>query len=166
MTPTPQASIHECARRGLAKELAILLAEGADPNDPAHHIWTPFLIAARHGHVDCLRLLIAAGVDIDQRFQGVFFPQHTGLMIALDSNNAQAARLLIDSGADTSYTTKNGQSALSIAEARHLANPTLPTPPEIQDIIDAMRARHFSLFERDLMVSKTSFNTSQAPRRI
>ena len=43
----------------------VLLARGADPNIRDQHGRSPLFLATRHGHVQCIRLLIAFGADLD-----------------------------------------------------------------------------------------------------
>jgi ankyrin len=67
---------------------------------------TPLLFAARSGDVECVRLLVAAGADVnDQLPNGM-----TALILAAHSGNGEAAGLLLEKGADPNadgigYTT-------------------------------------------------------------
>jgi ankyrin repeat protein len=57
---------------------------------------TPLLFASRSGDVECVRLLIAAGADVnDQLPNGM-----TALVLAAHSGNGEAARFLLEKGAD------------------------------------------------------------------
>jgi ankyrin repeat protein len=90
-----------------------LLRIGADPN-PTDHAGFPPLIAAlccshaqpgspgRPDVVDIVRLLIAYGADVHQRGVNDYTPLHA----AVAWNNIEAARVLLDAGADPRVRTR------------------------------------------------------------
>jgi ankyrin repeat protein len=76
---------------------------------------TALLYAARDGCYDCVEALIAKGTDVDvpTLAEGV-----TPLMIALDNDNNDIARLLLDRGANPHVWDWYGRTALYIAVDR------------------------------------------------
>lgn len=58
--------LHGAARNGHAKICQALIEFGAkvDPEDDKG--WTPFGMAVYKGHVDCMRVLLDAGADVNQ----------------------------------------------------------------------------------------------------
>ena len=72
---------------------------------------TAFLYAARDGCYDCVDALLAAGADINRPTpEGV-----TPLMLALDNNHNEVAKLLLDRGANANLWDWWGRTALYIA---------------------------------------------------
>lgn len=76
--------------------VALLLKYGADPNVADQYGCTPLMDAARYGHVEVLRILLAGGADIDQRST---MSNRTALTMALDAGHQQTAALLREAGA-------------------------------------------------------------------
>ena len=75
-TPTGFTALIGAALSGNAKVVAVLLERGADPNAVCKLerdiLQTPAGVAASMGHVECLRLLMAAGADVS--VQGAIQP--------------------------------------------------------------------------------------------
>lgn len=85
-------------------------AEGR-PKDMNRGGFTPLLFAAREGCVACLKALLAGGADID-------LPDPddvTALNMALLNRNWDAARYLIEAGADVDFWDVYGQTPLYVA---------------------------------------------------
>jgi ankyrin repeat protein len=85
-------------------------AEGR-PKDMNRGGFTPLLFAAREGCVPCLKALLAGGADID-------LPDPddvTALNMALLNRNWDAARYLIEAGADVDFWDVYGQTPLYVA---------------------------------------------------
>jgi uncharacterized protein len=85
-------------------------AEGR-PKDMNRGGFTPLLFAAREGCVPCLKALLAGGADIN-------LPDPddvTALNMALLNRNWDAARYLIDAGADVDFWDIYGQTPLYVA---------------------------------------------------
>ncbi|MDQ3440552.1 MAG: ankyrin repeat domain-containing protein, partial [Planctomycetota bacterium] len=67
-----------------------------------HHGMTALMIAAKHGHVDAVRVLLDAGATVDERSSD---PPHSGykaLHYASAAGHVEVMRLLLDAGADVS----------------------------------------------------------------
>jgi ankyrin repeat protein len=108
----------KAARKGNAKRVAELLADGADPNAPEVTEWSwdpPILAAVRGRSPEVVRLLAKAGANLN-----VGFP-FTALGQAIEVNDRELVRALIEGGADVNATPENGQDTpldIAISENR------------------------------------------------
>lgn len=87
---------------------------GADVN-ASHYIikWTPIHIASKHGHLQCVNILLAHGADVNvQDVDGV-----TPLMMAVQENHPDVCDRLIQNGVDVNIARRNGKTALHDAAA-------------------------------------------------
>ena len=114
-TPTGFTALIGAAVSGNAKIVALLLERGADPNAVARLerdiLQTPAGVAASMGHTECLRLLMAAGADVN--VQGGPFNHNALLGAATTPSNATMQLLLTK--ADVKATDWNGSTALDWA---------------------------------------------------
>jgi len=95
--------------------VATLIAAGADIHQTGTNGWTPLHMAAARGQVEKARLLIEAGVTIDQRTE--IEAGYTPLMEAAQCGQAGTAALLLASGADACLRdTIHSRTPLEIAE--------------------------------------------------
>jgi uncharacterized protein len=85
-------------------------AEGR-PKDMYRGGLTPLLFAAREGCIDCLKVLLAHGADIDLPDPD----ETTALIMALLNYQWDAARFLIEAGADVNLWDIYGQTPLYVA---------------------------------------------------
>ncbi|XP_042368343.1 KN motif and ankyrin repeat domain-containing protein 4 [Plectropomus leopardus] len=87
---------------------------------------TALMLAVSHGRVAMVKLLLGCGTDVNaQDREG-----STALMCACEHGHTNIARMLLETGrCDTSLTDKNGQTALSVAEAA-----------SHQEIVDLLKA--------------------------
>ena len=106
------------ALSGNAKVVALLLEQGADPNAVCvlerGILQTPAGVAASMGHADCLRLLMAAGANVN--VQGGPF-DHNALLGAATTPSKETVRLLL-AKADVTATDWSGDTALDWAARR------------------------------------------------
>ena len=58
--------LYHAAFFGKPEALKILIANGADVNQPGAYGYTPLMAAARHGDLECVKLLLTAGADPNQ----------------------------------------------------------------------------------------------------
>jgi hypothetical protein len=117
-TPTGFTALIGAALSGNAKVVALLLERGADPNAVAELergiLQTPAGVAASMGHADCLRLLMAAGADVN--VQGGPF-NHTALLGAAITPSKETVHLLL-AKANVNATDWSGHTALDWAARR------------------------------------------------
>ena len=96
---------------------------------------TPLLFAAREGCVECAKVLVSAGADLD-----IVDPdRHTGLILALINGHFDVAGALIDGGADVNMEDKVGRTALWAAvDAHTMPASNRPAPRETDDTLSSM----------------------------
>lgn len=78
-----------------------------------------FLRAVREGQIKAVKKHLDSGADINARFASGY----NALMLSAGSgnvkpNHAEIVMLLLQKGIDTSYRTKDGDTAISLAEER------------------------------------------------
>jgi len=89
-----------------------LLASGIDINKKSNQYeYTPTYIAAFEGHIDCLRLLIENGADVNIPNKYNYTPTH----IAAEKGHVDCLRLLIENGADVNKANQFGYTPTFIA---------------------------------------------------
>ncbi len=107
-TPTGFTALIGAALSGNAKVVALLLEKGADPNAVCELergiLQTPAGVAASMGHADCLRLLMAAGADVN--VQGGPY-NHCALLGAATTPSKETVQLLL-AKANVNATDWNG----------------------------------------------------------
>jgi ankyrin repeat protein len=87
---------------------------------------TPLLLAARENKMESVRLLMAAGADVNL----VLANDTSPLMVAIQNANYELATFLLDQGADPNLADYDGKAALYAAvDMRNMANTDTPTPP-------------------------------------
>jgi ankyrin repeat protein len=114
-TPTGFTALIAAALSGNARIVELLLDRGANPNAlctlERGILQTPAGVAASMGHAECLRLLMAAGADVN--VQGGPF-NHCALMGAVTTPSKETVRLLL-AKADVHATDWSGNTALDWA---------------------------------------------------
>lgn len=106
------AALHEAALLGRAERLAALLRGGnADLEAKNTHAQTPLHCAAERGHVDCVRLLLAARAAVDA------VSEHGGtpLLAAVYWGHEGCVRLLLEAKANFDFVSENGKTMADIA---------------------------------------------------
>jgi ankyrin repeat protein len=103
------------AENGNAAIIERLLKAGADPNLAMPSGETPLMTAARTGKVPALAALIAGGADLNAKES---LKGQTALLWALSGPHVEAARLLIEKGADIHLASNSGFTPLMMA-TRH-----------------------------------------------
>jgi len=81
--------------RGVVEVVDSLLSHGANPNHVPPHSWGPIQWAARKGHLDVVKRLIDAGVNVDDVQQG-----NTALHLASMNGHTNVVEHLISLGAN------------------------------------------------------------------
>ncbi len=104
---------------------------------------TPLLFAARQGCVECERVLIKAGADINATNPNGFSP----ILLAIINSHYDVAVSLLDQGADQNIADETGRTPLYAAVDMHtLPDSNLPWPSELNnqltslDLIQALLA--------------------------
>ena len=90
----------------------LLLSRGADPNIATSKSWTPLHWAAYFGKRESVKLLIAAGAQVntqESRFG------HTALVSAARHGHLDVIRILLESGADPTIRIRDGRVAYQVA---------------------------------------------------
>ena len=76
-----------------------------------HHGFTPLMLAAKHGSLQCLQFLLEDGSDASVKCsEGL-----TALMYAVKEGQVRCAKLILEAGADVNDTCEQGTSALMYA---------------------------------------------------
>ena len=106
----------EPAMKGDLPTVAKYLDEGADVNTRQFgSYFTPLQHAARAGHADMVRLLIANGAEVNVHAGNAVFD--TPLHFAAESNRLEVMRILLEHGADVRMTGRFNRLALHAAAA-------------------------------------------------
>ncbi|KAK1844434.1 ankyrin repeat protein [Colletotrichum chrysophilum] len=122
--------LHIAAENCCEKVVALLLDHNASVKSRSSSGSTPFYRAARGGSVNILRLLHEKNSELDDKT----FDSWTPLMAAIENNCQEAAKLLLEWGADPKATSDQGITPLLLCEAwPHLHGLT----PYILNAIDA-----------------------------
>ncbi|MEI7903199.1 MAG: ankyrin repeat domain-containing protein, partial [bacterium] len=81
---------------------------GADPNETDQTDEAPLQSASRHGHVDCVRLLLTAGAKINHLPDPcVSFYSESAVCSAVRKGHEDVVEALISAGADLECTSKS-----------------------------------------------------------
>jgi uncharacterized protein len=104
---------------------------------------TPLLFAARQGCIECSRVLLKAGADINATNPNGFSP----ILLAIINSHYDVAAFLLDQGADPNIADETGRTPLYAAVDMHtLPDSNLPWPSELNnqltslDLIQALLA--------------------------
>ena len=96
---------------------------------------TPLLFAARQGCVDCARVLLKAGADINATDPNNISP----MVMALINGHYDFAAFLLDQGADPNIADETGRTPLYAAVDDHtMPDSNLPSPREIDNKLTSM----------------------------
>jgi uncharacterized protein len=105
--------------------------------------FTPLLFAARQGCLECSRVLVKAGADINATNPNGFSP----ILLATINSHYDVAAFLLDQGADANIADETGRTPLYAAVDMHtLPDSNLPWPSELNnrltslDLIQALLA--------------------------
>ena len=105
---TPLAA---AALQGKVDVIEVLVAAGADVDDPDQTGTTPLMVAAAQGHTPAVEALIRRGANPNVQDRTGMTP----LMAAASSGRADMVTFLIDKGADVNARDKQGTTALMAA---------------------------------------------------
>ena len=107
------SALLSAALNGQANAVRRLLAAGADLNARDGDGDTPLHLAALGGDADTVKILLDAGADVSARDDRVYW---TPLLAAAARGHAGVVRQLLDAGADPDAETRDGITALDLAE--------------------------------------------------
>jgi len=114
MSREANVKLWDAAERGDVGEMERLIAAGANPNAfQGSTRMSPLLLAAQHGHVAAIAVLLKAGAHVD----GTDIHGDTALMLAARHGRTAAVDALIALGADVHRTSAFGDTALHRATA-------------------------------------------------
>jgi ankyrin repeat protein len=105
--PVRATPIHAAAMGDQAGATVQLLAAGGRLDVRDAHLYTPLMCAASRGSVEAARVLLAHGPGNDE---------NEALLIAADEGFLDLVKLLITGGADPTYRSKYGKTALMHAQ--------------------------------------------------
>jgi len=105
--PVRATPIHAAAMGNQADAALQLLAAGARIDVRDSHLYTPLMCAASRGSAEAARVLLARGPGNDE---------NEALLIAADEGYLDLVKLLITGGADPTYRSKYGKTALMHAQ--------------------------------------------------
>jgi ankyrin repeat protein len=96
---------------------------------------TPLLFAARQGCVECSRVLVKAGADINATNPNGFSP----ILLAIINSHYDVAAFLLDQGADANIADETGRTPLYAAVDMHtLPDSNLPWPSELNNRLTSL----------------------------
>ncbi len=136
-----RTALHAAAGRSRTRVIAVLLKKGADVNAKDKTGKTPLMEAAECAwalpevQVEAIRMLLAAGAKVNEACskEGGDHSGWTPLHFAASSGSLEAARVLIEKGADVNLKTAKGETALALAEdrreVREYLDPLTKKPP-------------------------------------
>ncbi|OGB93127.1 MAG: hypothetical protein A3H39_16440 [candidate division NC10 bacterium RIFCSPLOWO2_02_FULL_66_22] len=105
---TGDTALHYASRHGREGMVSLLLKSGADV-DASNKYGTPLTVACGEGNLAVIKLLIAAGANVNHRSA---FSGDTPLHYACGSDSADAARMLLDHGADVNAANHSAETPL------------------------------------------------------
>lgn len=110
-----QTGLHIAAEAGHSDIVSVLLTAGADPNKftPARYDkLTPFMVAARHGHVDVLKVFVQEGY---KKIDTVDHKGRTALAHAIINGQAHVVSYLLRLGANNLKKDTSGNTLVHYA---------------------------------------------------
>jgi ankyrin repeat protein len=108
--------LHFASGDGDLQAVKRLLQQGADPNAFDDLGWTPLIHAAKRGHLDVVRCLLAAGAKVDARDEARV--GNTALAEVAAECSLEMAKALVEAGADPSIPGWMQLTALDRAKKR------------------------------------------------
>jgi ankyrin repeat protein len=145
-----QTALMWAAAEGHAAAVRMLIESGAEVDARSKGKFTPLLFAVRRGAIDVVRVLLAAGVDVNETVQGAAFSTGVAgptedstsvLGLAIVNGQFDIAKLLLEKGANPNVPDSRGSLLHATAWMRRPGSGTGPTPPQpIGDSLELARA--------------------------
>jgi ankyrin repeat protein len=133
------AALTPPGRRGLgfANSNVVFGASGrAKAKVPSKGGLTALLFAVREGSLDCVRILVAKGADVNQAAVDGSGP----LLVAVQNGRYDVARFLLDHGADPKLTNAKGWTPLYLAVKNRNQESTAIPGPSTDGVLDCITA--------------------------
>jgi ankyrin repeat protein len=102
-----EALLYGAAKAGETKVVLAMLRRGVDPNNHNEFEQPAIVVAAKEGHADVVKVLIAAGADYTTLLPQLFF--------TYQGPSIEVVEMLIAEGADVNLSTEDGRSPLMLA---------------------------------------------------
>lgn len=96
--------------------------------------FTPLLFAARQGNLECARILIESGANINLADPD----STTALVVAIINYHYDLAGLLLEKGADPNIADKRGRTPLYAAVDMHTVDVSTRPTPKINDVLTSV----------------------------
>uniref|UniRef100_A0A1I8J2I3 ANK_REP_REGION domain-containing protein n=1 Tax=Macrostomum lignano TaxID=282301 RepID=A0A1I8J2I3_9PLAT len=113
-----KSPLHYAAESGCVDLTEQLVKRGADVSLVDEDERRAAHVAAKRGHLGCLRLLIAASGAIDRSIGQRDLDESTTLLLAAEEGRFEVFRYLCDSGADFNAKDEIGRNALMLAVSK------------------------------------------------
>ena len=114
--PGQDPPITTAASQGDAEKVRTLIGKGANVNAMSVEGATGLMYAATKGHVEVVKLLLAANADVNARSRNK--ESWTALMCAVSGGNTEIVRMLLEKGADANAGHAFGQTAPASMQGR------------------------------------------------
>jgi ankyrin repeat protein len=106
----------QASEKGQIEIIRLLINQGINTNCRGLHQYTPLLAAAKHNHIDIVKLLCRNNADINARSEFLDPDEaFTPLLWAIVNDNALMAEFLLDNGADPNLSDGWGNTPLKHA---------------------------------------------------
>lgn len=116
MTPTKTQACNSASAEGLAQSTPEQARKQLSERGIAREKYPIALSrACEEGDTELIRLLTAAGADINAKKGGFLWEGYTPLHMAVQSGNAAVARLLLEAGADVNALSRRAGTPLDLA---------------------------------------------------
>ncbi|KAF0920367.1 hypothetical protein E2562_034829 [Oryza meyeriana var. granulata] len=129
-------ALHVAAARGHPAVVSVLLDHGADPNKIANYVFTPLVSSLLGGSLECMKLLIRAGANVN----GAGFNGTTPLLLACSrAGSIRFIKCLLESGANPNVPDELDRLAVEVAAIhaeREVVEVLFPLTHHVPTILD------------------------------
>ena len=107
--------LHNASKYGKVEEVEVLINLGADIEAKTDFGFTPLLSACENGQLSTVKTLVRAGAKMDARAHFLALRGGTSLHFAVNSDEIDIVKFLVQSGADVKATNLRGDTPLEMA---------------------------------------------------